>query len=91
MSNKFWKLNITRARHLASAFNGYQKTQIWASHSYRTPKKPKTPLDLTYKEAFLNFRATIFLDHPDDKMSLEDMDAVFAKAGEVLKQPTAHC
>jgi hypothetical protein len=35
----------------------------------------------SYKEALLIFRAAILLDHPEDKLSLEDIDLVLAKLG----------
>jgi hypothetical protein len=37
------------------------------------PKKPKGPLQpRTYREALLNFKAAILLDHPENKLFLDD-------------------
>jgi hypothetical protein len=38
----------------------------------------------SYKEALLNFRAAILLDFPEEKVSLEDVNLVLAKIGEVF-------
>jgi hypothetical protein len=40
----------------------------------------------SYKEAPLNFKAAILLDHPEEKLSLEDIDLVLAKVGEVFHE-----
>jgi hypothetical protein len=48
-------------------------------------KKPRTPSEPgSYEEALLNFRAAILLDHPEENLSLEDIDLVLAKVGEVF-------
>jgi hypothetical protein len=41
---------------------------------------------VSYKEALLNFRVAILLDHPEDQLSLEDVNLVFAKVGEVFHE-----
>ena len=38
----------------------------------------------SYKEALLNFRAAILLDHPEEQLSLEDVNLVLVKVGEVF-------
>jgi hypothetical protein len=51
------------------------------------PKKLRTPLEpWSYKEALLNFRVAILLDHPEEKLSLEDVNLVLAKVGEVFRE-----
>ena len=47
----------------------------------RTPLKPRL-----YKEALLNFRAAILLDHPVEQLSMEDVNLVLAKVGEVCRK-----
>jgi hypothetical protein len=63
-------------------------TQIWGSHSHReTSQKPKTPLEHgSYKEALLNFRVAILLDHSEEQLSMEDVNLVLAKVGEVFRE-----
>jgi hypothetical protein len=39
--------------------------------------------------ALLNFKAAILFDNPEDKLSLEDIDLVLTKSGEVPKQPVS--
>lgn len=49
------------------------------------PKKPGVPLEPgSYKDALLNFKAAILLDHPEDKLSLEDQDLNLAEIGGVF-------
>jgi hypothetical protein len=38
------------------------------------------------KEALLNFRAANLLDHPEEQLSLEDVNFVLAKVGEVFRE-----
>jgi hypothetical protein len=39
-----------------------------------------------YKEALLNFRAAVLLDHPEEKLFLEDVHLVLAKVREVFRK-----
>jgi len=40
--------------------------------------------------ALLNFKVAILFDHPEGKLSLEDVDLVLTKFGEVPKQPASY-
>jgi hypothetical protein len=64
------------------------KTQIWGvTHPQSNlPKNPGFPLEPgSYKEALLNFRAAILLDHPEEKLSLQDINLVLAEVEEVFR------
>jgi hypothetical protein len=40
----------------------------------------------SYKEALLNFRAAVLLDHPEEQLSPEDVNLVMGKVGEVFRE-----
>ena len=89
VSKRFWEVNVTGMKPRLS-FQQEPKDPDLGVTPTKSTKKPQIPVEPgMYMETLLNFKAAILFDHPEDKLSLEDIDQVLTKFGEVPKHPVS--
>ena len=88
VSKRFWELNVTGMKPRLSLQQKPEDPDLGVTSTKSTQEASDSigTWHVQYMAALLNFKAAILFDHPEDKLSSEDIDLVLTKFGELPKQ-----